>query len=574
MRTWALIGLAALVVAAFAPVVGNDFIVLDDHAYVTENPHVVRGLTLEGVRWALTARHSGNWHPLTFVSHMADVELFGLDPRGHHLTSLLIHLANTLLLAAALTALTGRERPSLAVAALFAVHPLRVESVAWVAERKDLLSACFGLLALWLYAGFVRDRRWWRYGLVCLAFAASLASKPMLVTLPFLLLLLDFWPLGRLGSRRAVATAVVEKLPLLLLAGAASAIALVAQREWGAVSAGAVVPLPMRLGNAAVTVWSYLGKLFWPADLSPLYPLVARPPAVAAAAAAGLVAMTVLALAQHRTRPWLPVGWLWFCGTLVPVVGLVQIGRQAMADRYTYLPTVGVLLALVWGAAELVGRAPARLGRTAGVAALGGSVAALTGLTIQQAGLWRDSVTLFRRAVAVDPGSADCWRLLGVSELDQSGPAAALPAMQRAVQREPRDPVARVALGGVFEATGQPRRAADEYQAALRSVPGYLDAALALAWIRAASPDPTLRDGRGALAVLATLQDDTRANRFDAQDVLAAALAESGRFSEAVAAAEAALAQAPKEARRGIAARLDGYRLGVPFRSEPVPVRQ
>ncbi len=569
MRVRARILLAVLAALALAPVVGNDFIGFDDHVYVTENPHVAGGLTLEGVRWALWTPRAPNWVPLSFISHMIDVELFGLAPWGHHLTSLLIHVLNALLLAAVLTRLTGREWPSLAVAALFAVHPLRVESVAWVAERKDVLCAFFGLLALWLYARWARNGRRWRLALLYVAFAASLASKPMLVTLPFLALLLDFWPLGRLHSLRDAVRLAIEKIPMFLIAGLGVVMAVIAQREAGTMAAVAVVPPGLRLANAAVAVWRYVGKLFWPLGLSPLYHLVAWPAAVVAAAVAGLVVVTVLVLTQLRARPYLTVGWLWFLGTLLPVIGLVQIGRQSMADRYTYLPTIGLLIALVWGVAELLEHLAPQTRRAVGIAALGAALVALTTLTVHQAALWRDSVTLFGHAVAVEPGNSDCWRLLGAGLLQRSGPAAALPALRRAVELAPRDPVGRFALGAALESAGQPATAAAEYEEATRLVPGYPEAAVALAWIRATSPEPSLRDGHAALAALAQVSPADRVGRADVLDAMAAALAESGRFPEAVAAAEAALRVAGPAERRGIAARLEGYRDGRPFRRAP-----
>jgi protein O-mannosyl-transferase len=566
-----LIGLAVLTAAAFAAIVGNDFVLLDDRAYVTDNTHVAAGLTGDGVRWALTARHSPYWHPLTWISHMADVELWGLDPRGHHLTSLLLHVANALLLAVALARLTGSWYRSLIVAALFALHPLRVESVAWIAERKDLLSACFGLAALWLYASWVRHPRWWRTALVTLALAASLAARPMLVTLPALLLLLDAWPLGRLTSWRTAGRLALEKTPLALLAVASSAITLGAHGAGGAVSALAVVPFGMRLGNAAVAVWRYLAKLVWPVGLTPLYPLVAWPPWIVAAAAAGLVCVTAAVFLMRRSRPYLAVGWLWWCGMLVPVVGIVQVGRQAIADRFTYLPAVGILIAVVWGLGDLMQRwsAPARRGWSLVLG--GGAAAVLATLTIRQTGYWRDSVTLFERAVASEPGCADCWRLLGSALLERGASGAALPALERAADLAPGDPLVQVTLAAAHEMNGQARRAAAAYEDVLRRWPGFPLAALRLAWIRAAHSDPGLRDGNRALAALASVPRDLRVSQWELLDVEAAALAETGRFEDAVKAAEAALAAAPPLARGAVAQRLAGYRQRVPFHATHVP---
>jgi hypothetical protein len=563
-KAWSLIGLAVLTAATFAAVVGNDFIVLDDQAYVTENPHVVSGLTGDGVRWALRAYYCGHWHPLTWISHMADVSLWGLDARGHHLTSLLLHVANAVLLALALARLTGAWWRGLAVAALFALHPLRVESVAWIAERKDLLSAAFGLIALWLYAGWVRHPRWWRMVLVALALATSLAAKPMLVTLPLLLLLLDAWPLRRLTSWRTAGRLVLEKTPFALLAAASSVLALAAGQAGGAISGLAVVPFDMRLGNAAVAVWRYLGKLVWPVGLSPLYPLVAWPTWIVVVAVAVLAGVTIAVVLVRRSRPYLAVGWLWWCGMLVPVLGIVQAGRQAMADRYTYLPAVGILIAVVWGTAELMQRLPAPGRRGCALVLGGGAVIVLSALTARQIGYWRDSVTLFEHTVGRTPECADCWRLLGSALLDRGDPAAALPPLERAAALAPADPLIEVTLASAHEMNAHAARAAALYEDVLRHWPGFPPAALRLAWIRAANPDAALRDGARALAALATVPKELRASQWEFLDAEAAALAACGHFADAIRTAEAALVAAPPAARSTLARRLAGYRDGVP----------
>jgi protein O-mannosyl-transferase len=564
-RALAALGLTALVLAAFAPVIGNSFVILDDPLYVTENAQVLRGLTLEGARWALTHNVVCNWYPLTLLSHMADVDLWGLDPRGHHLTSLLLHVANTLLLGAVLVSLTGRWDLSLAAAALFAVHPLRVESVAWVSERKDLLCAFFGLIALWLYAVWTRKGGWWRYVLLMLSFVASLASKPMLVTLPVLLLLLDVWPLGRVTSLRSAWRATLEKVPLLLVSVVLSIVAVSTQRAAGALTDLAVIPLWTRSANAAVSIWRYVGKLFWPVDLSPLYPLVAWPPGVVALAVVALVGSMVVAVALYRGRPYILVGWLWFCGLLVPVLGLVQFGRQSMADRYTYLPAMGIGIAVVWGLDGGLSRwLPARR-RLLGLGLLGGALAAETVLTVRQADLWRDSVTLFSRAVAVNPGSAECWRRLGIAISVESRPADALPALSRATTLGPFDPLTHSTFARALMTSGHPQQAAAEYLEALRVLPADPTASLGLAWIRAADPDPRLRDPAAALALLRAVPEGARDPLWEFLDVEGVALAALGQLSDAAARAEAALAIAPPSAQAGIRARLAGYRRGTPF---------
>jgi hypothetical protein len=402
-RTTLLLGtaLTLLTLAAWLPTLRNGFVNLDDGLYVTGNPHVRQGLTRESLAWAMTANVANNWHPLTLLSHLLDVQLFGLDPAGHHATSLLLHLANVLLLFAVLTKMTARmtDAPgrSAAVAALFAVHPAHVESVAWVAERKDVLSALCWLLAMAAYERYARRPSPGRYLLVVLAMALGLAAKPMVVTLPFALLLLDVWPLERfqLGWKRLV----VEKLPLFALSAISSLITLRYQRT--SLAPLDVLPWSFRLAGAAVSYVAYLGKLLLPRNLAVFYPVPLEIPAWETAGAVTLLAaITAFSLWKARRAPWLLVGWLWFLGTLVPVIGLVQVGRQAMADRYTYLPSIGLCLAIVWGVAELAGHRRAVLATTAAAV-----IALLAVGTWRQAGYWKDSDALYRHALAVTDGN-------------------------------------------------------------------------------------------------------------------------------------------------------------------------
>jgi len=394
--------LAFLTLFAYLPVLDNGFVLLDDGLYVTRNAWVLKGITAAGLSRVWSANVANNWHPLTMLSHMLDCQLWGLEPAGHHLTSLLLHLANVLLLFAGLRRMTGALWRSAAAAALFAVHPLHVESVAWVAERKDVLSVLFWLLAMLCYSRYARQPSAGRYLLVALAMALGLMAKPMVVTLPFALLLLDLWPLGRLrlvpGWSRRLRQLAIEKLPLLALSAAASLVTLHYQKT--SVVGLEIVPWRLRLANAAVSYAAYLGKAWFPRHLAVFYPLPLEISLWKATAAGALIAiLTALAIRRARQAPWLLVGWLWFLGTLVPVIGLVQVGRQAMADRYMYLPSIGLFLAVCW---ELPALAGARARWRAVLAAVSlAAILALTAATRAQARQWSDSATLFRHALAV-----------------------------------------------------------------------------------------------------------------------------------------------------------------------------
>jgi hypothetical protein len=387
----------------------------------------------------MTAKVASNWHPLTLLSHLLDGQLYGLDPAGHHATSLLLHLANVLLLFEVLRGMTGALGRSAVAAALFAVHPTHVESVAWIAERKDVLSALFWILAMGAWACYARQPSIGRYGLVALLMILGLMAKPMVVTLPFALLLLDVWPLDRLrlGWRRLG----VEKLPLLALSAASSVITLRYQET--SLAPLDAVPWSLRVANAVVSYAAYLGKLFWPRDLAVFYPIgLAIPPWKTAGAALLLIAITALAVWRAQREPWLLTGWLWFLGTLVPVIGLVQVGRQAMADRYTYIPSIGLFLAVVWTVAGLLtGR------RTVLTAAAGVVILALAAVTRTQIGYWADSATLFRHALAAtDDGNYLAHIGLGKALLGVKDCAGAAAQFQAVLARYPYMSEARAGL--------------------------------------------------------------------------------------------------------------------------------
>jgi len=538
----ALLALLAVTFAVYAPVLRHGFVEWDDPFYVTGNPHVREGLTAGGVAWAFTSTQLANWHPLTWMSHMLDVSLFGLAPWGHHLTSLLLHLANTLLLYVALRRLTRAPWPSLAVAALFALHPLHVESVAWVAERKDVLSTACWFAALWAYARFVERPGVARYLLVALCFVLGLLAKPMVVTLPATLLLLDLWPLRRvrdgLGS---VSWLVLEKLPLFAVSLAASVIAWLAQRSFGAVTDTSIAS---RLATAVLGYAAYLAKLAWPAHLATFYPYRAHPPAVEVAAmAAVLVLLTAGVAWLGRRRAYLPVGWLWYLVTLAPVVGLVRIGQQQMADRYTYVPLVGVFVMLAWGVADLVAgaRVPA-VARSAATWAALLVAAALALCATRQVATWRDGITLWEHALAVGGNSTVSQTNLGVA-LEKAGRYdEAAVHLAEAVRLEPRNARAHVDLADVQFARGRYAEAARSFADALRLDPGDAVTRQSLAMTYYNLANREWRAGRldaaerGYREGLRWRPDDAGFHR-----ALGMVLAEQGRHREAVAAFQRSL---------------------------------
>jgi tetratricopeptide (TPR) repeat protein len=513
--------LAAAILAVYGQVVSFDFVAWDDDVYVAANPRVQQGLTLEGVIWAFAAREAWNWHPLTWISHMLDVSLFGLGPAGHHATNLALHTGNALLLLATLSRLTGAPWRSALVAALFALHPLNAGSVAHVAERKGLLAAALGLLAIRAHAGYARRGGAGRYLAVVLCLALGLMAKPVLVTLPLLLLVLDLWPLRRAGSGapgRAVPVwrLVAEKLPLLALALLAGAATLVAQRE--AIEAVAGVPLPQRAANAAVACVSYLALMLWPSGLSILHPHPYLPggeglPAWRVAGALLLLgALSGLALRGAVRRPWAIAGWLWFLLLLAPTLGLVQVGEQAMAERYFYLPGIGLFLGATWGAAEAVAHlAPrhprVRPGAAAAALAILGALALRAGLETRP---WRESVALFQRTLENEPrsaavrynlaamlafqgrreeaaaqfeeflrlrpGSADAYRSLGRVRGAQGRREEAIAAWRRALELDPDQVEAHNLLGNALQDQGDLAGAIAHYERALELEPDRVDA--------------------------------------------------------------------------------------------------
>ena len=505
------LGVATLV--TFWPVLHSGFINHDDGEYVVDNPHVATGLTARNVVWAFTTGHSCNWHPLTWLSHMLDVQVFGLSPAGHHAVNLLLHIANAVVLLFLLLRLTSALWPSFAVAALFALHPLHVESVAWVAERKDVLSTLFFLLTLWAYAKYVegqrslserldeaarptentrsaarpqnrQPQRYYRMALVL--FVLGLMSKPMLVTLPFVLLLLDYWLLGRVGHTaekihlRAMLPLLKEKVPFLVLAMASALMTLVAQTQGHAVRA--FLPASLRLENAAVSYVTYLGKTAWPTHLSIFYPhpntrylLPQKDPWHPAseqwpvwgilAAALLLVTVSLVLLKWRRRAPWLFTGWLWYLGTLVPVIGLVQVGMQSMADRYTYIPLIGVFIGLAWASAAWLGGRMGKPVLTAGLTA----VLLACGLTAhKQATYWHDDLALFEHALAVTSNNPEAEWHVGGGRAREGKLDLAERHFKAALAADPYFFSAYSALGTLYGMQGKSEQAIEQYRTTLK----------------------------------------------------------------------------------------------------------
>ncbi len=531
------IALALVTVGIYWRAADGQFVVYDDHVYVTDNPPVRRGLSADGLRWAFTTHHAGNWHPLTWLAHMLDCELFGLNAAWHHRTNVLLHAANSVLLFFVLMRMTSsRPHPlfkpqpsslkpssfwaSAMVAAIFAVHPLNVESVAWVAEKKNVLSTLFWFLAMLAYVPYTRRPSAWRYALVLATFGLGLLAKPIVVTLPCVLLVLDYWPLGRLLTessdradprertnipntepgafapgvsepenalaspavplrgltppaqlapmwhwRNVRALPLLEKLPMLVLSAAVSYQTIVAQEAARATTRD--LPISARIGNAVDAYVAYLRNAVWPSDLAVLYPHPrdTLPRARVAGAACLLLAVTVAAVALRRTRPYFLVGWLWYLGTLVPVIGLVQVGMQSMADRYVYVPLVGIFWAAVWGVSDLTIRLPHRaLWRTAIAACV---LSCLAAVTWRQVLVWRDTYTLFLHATRVTRNNGIAHYKVGLELTQRNEPKLAIGHLQRAARWEAAEPDTHIALAGVLARVGRLDEAAAEFHEAL-----------------------------------------------------------------------------------------------------------
>ncbi|WP_224985037.1 tetratricopeptide repeat protein [Geomonas agri] len=555
--------------AVYAQTANHDFINFDDTLYVTTNPVVKDGLKAWTIAWAFTATTASNWHPVTWLSHMTDVQLFGLNPYGHHLTSVIIHTLSALLLFLLLAQITAAPWQSLFVATLFALHPLHVESVAWVAERKDVLSGLFWTLTLLLYARYVKNPGAGRYGATLACFAVGLMTKPMLVTLPLVMLLLDWWPLNRFcpaegggtaAAKPAVFKLAMEKIPFLLLSVLSSAFTIYAQHHGGAMATLDKAPLGLRFGNAVIAYATYIVDAFWPHDLAMLYPFptfILLGQLVGAALLLALISAGVLYVG--RRFPWLAVGWLWFLITLLPVIGLVQVGGQSHADRYTYIPLTGLFIMLAWGVPQLLEKWRCR--REALMISAGLAVCAITATTWVQIGYWRNNITLYRHTLAVTRNNYLILNNYGIA-MDQAGDyESALQLYQDALRIWPRSVTAHNNIGTVLERKGRYAEAIEHYREALRLKPDYVMAVVNMGkslaglgkvdealtcYERALKLDPSNSDGHLQLAILllkSGRRDEARQHyeavlRLEPHSARAPVnigveLAQQGRFDEA-----------------------------------------
>jgi protein O-mannosyl-transferase len=583
---WALFGISifllAITWAVFGQTFGHQFINYDDPLYVLDNAHVRAGLTWRGILWAFTHVHSQNWHPLTTISHMLDCQLFGVNPGAHHLMNVFFHSIAAVLLFILLAQTTDGpisprdESVRLAdrtggiwlsgfVAAVFATHPLRVESVAWIAERKDVLSGAFFMLTLIAYAAYTRKQSLGRYLTMSILFACGLTSKPMLITTPIVLLLLDYWPLNRF-ARSTMSKLVIEKIPLFALSVGSCVATLWAQNF--ALGSTQFLPLKWRITNAVFSYFEYVRQMFWPVDLIPFYvhPENRLELWRLLVAAVVLIALTAIAFIRRRKNPYLIVGWLWYLVMLIPVIGIVQVGLQGHADRYTYLPQIGLDIALVWLIWDLT-----KSWRQQKIVLSGASafvVGALSILSWKQTTYWRDTETLWRHTLAVTPDSDVAHAGLGGilfvrGQIDESidhyesalrlrdgnvaahfGLGRALaskqkidPAIfhfQKALSIQPDYIAASNDLGVLFASKGEIKEAIAAWQQSLSFDPENADAANNIAWVRATAADPDLRDGREALELAQRALGGGGENAVVLR-TLAAAQAENGQFAKAIA---------------------------------------
>ena len=534
--------LAIVTLAIYAQVIGHQFIALDDTTYIQENPMVNRGVSWTGLAWAFTTFHATNWHPLTWISHMIDCQLFGMNAGAHLLVNALFHAANTLLVFCFLFRTTRARWPSALVAALFALHPLHVESVAWASERKDTLSTFFGLLSLMAYVRYAETSSGKWYAWTAATLALSLLAKPMLVTWPLVMLLIDYWPLCRFHTAKATPVGkprpneaaielwplLREKLPLFILVAASAVITFVAQSHGGAVRTFTSAPVALRLSNAVVSYAKYLLLTFWPKDLAVYYPFARTgiPAWQMICAAFLLIGITVFCLFQRKSAPYLIVGWLWFVGTLVPVIGLVQVGGQTMADRYFYIPSIGLFIALVFGLTDIA--KAQRIAPSLVTAIACAVLLAFATLTNAQIRRWRDSFTLFEHALAVTQRNLPAENGLGVALAGSGRRDEAAAHFEKTLQIDPHFYQGLVNIGAIRASQGRLPEAIEYLRAAIRVQPDsakvHMDLGVALA--KESRYDAAEEELRRALK-LAPEDADIRSD-------LGLVLARLGRMPEAI----------------------------------------
>ena len=571
------LGLVGLVAVVFLQTGHFNFVNYDDGGYVFENPNIKAGLTWRGVIWAFTHVHSQNWHPLTSISHMIDCQLFDLNAGAHHLVNIGLHAATALLLFTFLWQSTNALWASAISAAIFAIHPLRVESVAWISERKDVLSGLFFMLTLLAYLRYVRGQTWQRMAVVAVCFAFGLMSKPMLVTTPIVLLLLDYWPFARF-KKQGLWKLILEKVPLVILSVGSCAATLIAQQV--AIGSTESLPLASRIDNAFVTCVNYLRQMFWPVDLVPFYihPEWRLGTWEIIGAIILLAGITAAMFLLRRKLPFLLVGWLWYIVMLLPVIGIIQVGLQARADRYTYLPQIGIIMAVVWAIRDLtspwrartVALVPASLAVVGSLSFLSYRQAthwhdteslwsytlnrspendvALTGLAMIEVGRGQtdDAITHFRHALGLRDGNAAAHYGLGLALSQQRKTDEAIEHWQKSLELQPDNLNARNNLGAALAEIGRTPEAIEQWQQTLAFDPDNGNAANNLAWVFATSPDATLRDGAKAVAYAKRATEVPGGDNPLVYRTLAAAYAENRQFAEAISAAEHArqLAQA------------------------------
>ncbi len=544
------------------------FINFDDPEYVYEEPQITGGLTANGIAWAFTHFPSVNWYPLSLVSHMMDCQFYGLNAGGHHVTNVLLHTIAALLLFFALRNMTGAIWRSAFVAAIFAIHPLRVESVAWISERKDVLSGFLFMLVLGAYARYARQPSTGRYIIMSILFVCGLLSKQMLVTLPIVLLLLDYWPLKRMADLRAVGRMILEKIPLLTLSAASAFATFLAQRN--ATGLVTQISLPWRIGNAIVSYVTYIWQMIWPVDLAVFYPHPEDhlPIWQIALAAAFLITVTTATIAWRKSYPYFLVGWLWYLSMLAPVIGIVEINRQGHADRYTYLPQIGLYLALIWGIAKLSARWRCRRALLSATSII--VIVAFATAARAQVSYWRDSEVLWNHALAVTSGNDTAHAHLADLLLRRGRIDEAIEQCEEALRIRPNNADANNNLGLAFFRSGKLRDATAHWRKSLEIDPNDSNAQSNLAWSLATSPDASLRDGAAALELATNAVNRTAHPNAIMLRTLAAAYAEGRQFPEAKATALEALRLAESLNNSALAAdirlNIDNYRRNLPLR--------